>query len=55
MVGYGAPVWDLLIFSYRPTPAELRDMVPRGGPAYPPRITEHDAGNQRNYSGNLVE
>jgi hypothetical protein len=26
-------------------------MVPREGPTYPPRITEHGAGNQRNYSG----
>jgi hypothetical protein len=51
MVGYGATVWDLL-----PTyPPELRNMVPRGGPTYPPRITEHGAGNQRNYSGNQMK
>jgi hypothetical protein len=27
----------------------------RGGPTYPPRITGHDAGNQRNYSGDQVK
>jgi hypothetical protein len=24
-------------------------------PTYPPRLTEHGAGNQRNYSGNQVK
>jgi hypothetical protein len=51
---YGATVciWDLL-----PTyPPELRNMVPGGSYRYlPPRITEHGAGNQRNYSGNQVK
>ena len=51
MVGYGATVWNP-----PPThPPELRNMVPRGGPTHPPRITEHEAGNQRNYSGNQVK
>ena len=50
MVGYGATVWDLL-----PTyPQNYGTWCP-GGPTYPPRITEHDAGNQRNYSGNQVK
>jgi hypothetical protein len=26
-----------------------------GGPTYPPRITEHGAGNQRNYSGDQAK
>jgi hypothetical protein len=52
MVGYGATVWDLLPTDTLP---ELRNMGPRGGPTYAPRITEHGAGNQRNYNGNQVK
>jgi hypothetical protein len=46
---------DPLVVAYRPTPPGLRNMGPRGGPTYPPRITEHDAGDQPNYSGNQVK
>jgi hypothetical protein len=54
MVGYGAFVWDLL-----PTypPQNYGTWCPGGSDLlkYPPRITGHDAENQRNYSGNQVK
>jgi hypothetical protein len=36
-------------------PQNYGTWCPGGGPTYPPRITEHGAGNQRNHSGNQVK
>jgi hypothetical protein len=50
IVGYGATIWNL-----PPThPPRITEQSAPGEPDPPPRIAEHGAGNQWNYSGDQV-